>query len=227
MRQTSLLLASGALGGVLFAERPVDAQVSIQLCDAKQQRCDGKCVPKSPQIGCGDKFCRSCVVVGAAPACESTGKEGICGYSKCFDGRVDLDGERTNGCEAIKVPYMVFQIPATYARMSLDGRVRYELSGVASGSMTQSGDKQPTGKSFSFTVPTGPTLTEIDRCFALAAALPASAKVWLEMHEPTTIYQIPYIDNSPHDQPSYVKVVLDVRDGPKHAVNCRVNHPPS
>jgi len=225
-RRTSLPLAAGALGGLLFADRPVDAQVGIQACDAAQQRCSGRCVPKTPQTGCGDTKCRQCFVAGAEPACESAGSDLVCGYSKCFADRIDLDGKRTNGCEAIKVGRLVFKIPTTYARKSSEEHVRYVLSEVASGSMSHSGDVWGTGKSFDFTVPPGPVLTEIDRCFALAAALPASATVWLEVRSPTTIFQLPATDNAPYGAPTYNKVVLDVRDGPKYSILCHVNQPP-
>lgn len=231
IKRASLLLTIGVVGGVLFgAERPVDAHMSPLVCPVKQQRCDGKCVGKTPANGCGDKQCRPCALAGAVRTCETVKDESICGYERCQDGYLDLDGDRVNGCEAIAVNVLWFEIPTTYHRTAVDGVVQYDLIDVAPGSMSKLGERHPTSKRIYLKIPAGPALTEIDRCFALAAALPATTPVWLEMFAKSggpLLYQRPTNNNyAPFFPPNYTTADLELRADLTPSIACHVNAKP-
>lgn len=73
-------------------------------CTATQKLCNGACVSKTdPAYGCDSTDCVPCSVPFAkAAAC----KAGKCAAGDCQEGRLDCDGDTSNGCEADKTSPM-------------------------------------------------------------------------------------------------------------------------
>ncbi len=211
-----------ALGvGFLAPGRTVEANMKPGVC--AQKLCAGHCVAPTPQNGCGAASCSACGVVGAAAVCEGAG----CGYQSCWSGYQDLDGKRSNGCEAIVTNRLWFQLPGKYKIAAAAGVASYQFIGVASGRMSQvdNVDKaMPAG--FSVRVLGREAAEAIDRCLTISAALPASSKAWIELYTtgPGAIVQVPYTDNSP---PGYAELNLRVPASPEVVVTCHVNSEPA
>lgn len=178
MARPVAVAALGVVGVVLAAtERPVEAQVHVTSCDPKQLLCGGKCVPRTPQTGCSS--CTPCQVVGASSTCEGSGKDSRCGYTACMTDRIDLDGDRTNGCEALVTNYLVFRVPAAFMVSSSTTATTYEFSGIAGGRWRQEGELRAMPQWIQLQVG-GPRVSEaIARCLSLTATAPS--KVWLEV----------------------------------------------
>ncbi|MFO0681123.1 MAG: PE-PGRS family protein [Sandaracinus sp.] len=79
------------------ASRPRDSGIPVDApCAAGEQRCDGVCrAADDPRYGCGASSCTACAPpAGAVARCEG----GTCAFD-CDAGRIDLDGDPSNGCE--------------------------------------------------------------------------------------------------------------------------------
>lgn len=218
-RRRGLVAAVAAAVG--FAVPPADAMP----VPCTQKRCDGKCVAFTPANGCGAAGCtKACGVVGAQPACKPVNGVSTCDYETCQSGRLDLDGKRQNGCEAIDTPYIVFQIPTTFTLSTLAGATNYQFKGVAGGRTSTNDDRHDIPATFYLRVEHRDTAAAIDRCLAIAAGMPSTSKAWLELHASGgKIVQVPYTYNDP---PGYGALRLLVRDQPDITVACHVNLKP-
>lgn len=77
----------------------VDANSLNEGCPSTMKLCDGKCVEKSPDVGCGGPSCLPCFLRNATPLCSGAGE---CVIGACNPGFDSCDNDSGNGCETDK-----------------------------------------------------------------------------------------------------------------------------